>query len=81
MGADRQTDLFVEDVQCNSVLWFPEQTRGRDGEFLDDGICPRIVGVVDIPVPYPLLRAILSVQPKRGRFFIMTSNDAADILP
>lgn len=63
MGADRQTDLFVEDVQCNSVLWFPEQKRGRDGEFLDDGICPRIVGVVDIPVPYPLLRAILRAFP------------------
>jgi hypothetical protein len=62
-GDARQTDLFVQDVQCNSVLWFAEQKRGRDGELLDEGIRPRIIGVVDVPVPYPLLRVVFRAFP------------------
>lgn len=63
IGAARQTDLFVEDVQCNSVLWFPERKRDRNGKLLDDEIRPRIVGVVDAPVPYPLLRVVFRAFP------------------
>ena len=59
----RQTDLFVEDVQCNSVLWFAEPKRGRGGEFLDRVTRPRIVSVVDVSVPYPLLRAVFRAFP------------------
>lgn len=53
----RQTDLFVEDVQCSSVLWF------ADRKCAGGGFRPKIVGVVDVAVPFPLLRAVFKAFP------------------